>query len=311
MDGMINTPLLLPPALKRGAHIRVIAPSGPVPPEHLELGLGILEKHFGFTFSVDDNAYTRDRYFSAPDPQRLLGLHHALDDPSVDGIWCARGGYGAMRIAPLIDPEKLRRRPVPLVGFSDITVLHQVFNQAGVSTFHGPVITQLSRLDDASLEQTRQVLMGEESGLRWTMPEAQILTAGTAKGPLMGGNLSILASLAGTQWQPDFTDAVVFLEDVGEPCYRCDRMVQQLLQSCGLQNASALLLGDFTRSPADDASWFDALWSELAAKIQGPVLRGLPIGHSERNRTVPMGINASVDSNHLQLTLKSLPGHLA
>jgi len=216
-----------------------------------------------------------------------------------------------MRIAPMIDPEKLRRRPIPLVGFSDITVLHQVFNQAGVSTFHGPVITQLSRLDDASLEQTRQILMGEENALRWTLPEAQVLTPGNAKGPLMGGNLSILASLAGTRWQPDFTGAVVFLEDVGEPCYRCDRMVQQLLQSCSLKNASALLLGDFTRSPAEDASWFDALWSELATEIQGPVLRGLPIGHSERNRTVPMGYNASVDSDSLRLILESHPGRLS
>jgi len=306
---MTDTPFFFHPALQPGAHIRVIAPSGPVPGEHLELGLTILEKRFGFTYSVDDTAYQRDRYFSSPDSIRLQGLHNALDDPSVDGIWCARGGYGAMRIASMIDPEKLQQRPIPMIGFSDITVLHQVFNQAGISTFHGPVITQLSRLDEASLEQTRKSLMGESEAFQWTLPEAIILSPGNAKGRIMGGNLSILASLAGTQWQPDFTDAVVFLEDVGEPCYRCDRMIQQLLHSCSLRDAAALLLGDFTRSPADDGAWFDALWVELAAEIEGPVLRGFPTGHGERNHTIPMEFTALVETDSQSVTLESPGGH--
>ena len=145
-----------PPApLGPGARIRVVAPSGRVDPERLARGVDILRQRFRFEVSCDIPEES-DRYLAGADSRRLEGLKRAFADPEIDGIWCGRGGYGAIRIASAL--EEVATRPIPLIGFSDITVLHAVLERQGIRSWHGPVVAQLGDLDDASLTQAEQIL---------------------------------------------------------------------------------------------------------------------------------------------------------
>jgi muramoyltetrapeptide carboxypeptidase len=158
------------------------------------------------------------------------------------------------------------------------------------------VVVQLPKLDAQSLEQCGRVL-GGQAGWGPTIPTgARVLRPGSARGVLVGGNLAVLASLAGTRWALDLRRAVVLLEDTGEPAFRVDRMVRQLVHACGLAEAAALLLGDFTDVADGERCAIDAVWAELADAMEGPVLAGLPVGHGARNHMVPLGMEAVLDT---------------
>jgi muramoyltetrapeptide carboxypeptidase len=276
-----------------GAHIRVVAPSGCVDSDRLDRGISLLKERFGFSVSLDLPKET-DRYLAGSDEDRLAALQRAFEDRTVDGIWCGRGGYGAIRIATAVGA--MSPRPVPLIGFSDLTVLHAVLAREGIRSWHGPVVSQLADLDTHSLEQCANMLQGSGSPDLLPSAKAKVLRPGFAEGPLRGGNLTMLASLAGTPWTPDLRGAIVFLEDVGESVYRLDRCLQQLRHACGLDDAAAVVLGAFTEVPREESDWLDSLWLELARTIQCPVVEGLPVGHRAPNWMLPLGAHAILET---------------
>lgn len=290
------------PALRPGAHIRVVAPSGPVPSAPLAAGLAVLERLFGARVSLDataePDAASNDRYLAAPDAARAAALAGALADPGVDAVWCARGGYGAGRLLPLV-ADAVRGARKALVGFSDVTALHCA--AAGAVTFHGPVVTQLGRVDDASLDATRALLTGATGPDDDLLRAPVVLRPGAAEGPLAGGNLALLASLCGTPWGPDLRGAIVVLEDVGEPAYRIDRMIWQLRHAAGLDDAAAVVLGTFDGVEAPEPAWTEALWAELASALRCPVVAGAPVGHGAANHPLPLGAHARLDGPALTL----------
>jgi len=289
-----NAPIALGP----GARIRIVAPSGRIDLDRLESGKSILENHFGFDVSVDLPRET-DRYLAGPDACRLDAIHRAFDSPDVDGIWCGRGGYGAIRIAPNL--RDLSTRPLPLIGFSDLTVLQGVLAGQGIRSWHGPVVSQLGDLDTPSLDQCARMLRGEGPALLLPSDRMQVLQEGSAEGPLRGGNLTMLASMAGTPWTPDLRGAIVFLEDVGESVYRLDRCLQQLRHACGLDEAGAIVLGAFTQVPEGESKWLDSLWLELADTITCPVVGGLPVGHQSPNWMLPLGAHVKLETHSATL----------
>ncbi|GMV43671.1 MAG: peptidase S66 [Myxococcales bacterium] len=293
--------------------MRVVAPSGPVPAEPLQSGLAVLRDVLGLDVSLsrgvsgpaDGGAPEPagpDRYLAAPDAWRAWSLVDAIDDPSVDAIWCARGGYGAGRLLPRV-ADALGRLGKPLVGFSDVTALHCAAACSGVVTFHGPVVTQLGRLDAESIDGARRLLSGEVGAGGLLLRVGPPLRGGIAAGRLAGGNLALLASLCGTPWAPDLTGAVVFLEDVGEPAYRVDRMVWQLRQAAGLDRAAALIVGDFNGVTDEEPAWTRAIWEELARELPCPVVLGAPVGHGARNHALPVGARVRLDAEGGTLTL--------
>lgn len=286
-----------PLALRPGARVRVLAPAGPVPIEQLWSGVGLLESRFGFDVDIDPQVYEKERYFAGSDAIRLQAFTKALTDPSIDGMFCARGGYGSMRIAPAIAHFLATCSRIPaMIGFSDITALHSAFVLNGCVSFHGPTVTQLERLTEESLEQVRTLIAGEPPAQRLGGPWMTCLRAGKTTAPVFAGNLSIMASLVGTPLACPLQNKVIVFEDVAEPAYRVDRMIQQLLHG-GLDLAAAIVIGEFSQIDSQQAIWLESIWEELTASVHCPVVIGAPVGHESKNIAIPQGVRVTLDTD--------------
>ena len=250
--------------------------------------------------------------------QRAADLHAMFADREVRAIWAARGGSGAGALLPHLDYALIRRHPKILVGYSDLTAVHlALLARAGVVSFHGPVAS--SRFSDFSAAFLRAVLMEGGAGRELLVAEANeaeatepgqppfgAITPGVATGPLVGGNLSTLASLVGTPYLPDARGAIAFLEDVGEAPYRVDRLLTQLAQAGVTSRAAAVAFGVFRKCvpPDDEPSLTLAeVVREQAAALRVPSAYGLSIGHIPRQVTLPLGIRARFDAAARTITL--------
>ena len=252
----------------------------------------------------------RERYLAGSDAARLEDLNRALRDPAIDGVWCIRGGYGVMRLLDRIDYDALRASPKTILGYSDITALHCAVGQrCNLITYHGPtareVLTPFSR---NSLE--RAIVFGTNSC--GTAHGARTIKSGIARGRLVGGNLALVSALCGTPYAPNFRDAILVLEDVNEPVYRVDRMLQQILMSGGGDGIAGIAFGQCTYDDADtatgdDTAAFDALLREVADALNIPCVAGLPIGHIPEQWTIPLGGSATLDADGLALEVDGIP----
>lgn len=294
---------IAPPAVRRGDVVAVCAPAGPVPEERLRAGLAVLAPHF--SLRVADDITRQTGYLAGSDERRADELNAALRDPDVRCIWAARGGYGIMRILELLDAAALRADPKPIVGFSDVTALLAWAHREGVRPVHGPVLAQLGRLGAEDQRWAIELLTGERGAGELAGGLAACGAPGeAAEGPLVGGNLSLVAHLVGSRWQIDPGGVLVVLEEVGERPYAVDRYLTQLALAGGLAGARAVVCGDFTRcdetrGPARP----DALEvvGERLASAGVPGWLGLPVGHGERNRAWPYGARAVIEGGVLRL----------
>ena len=283
--------------LKPGDTVGVVAPSGPFDPERLAHGLAYLEAR-GYRVRPGASLYARARYLAGDDAARAADLNAMFADPDVRAIFAARGGYGAARVLDLLDWALIRRHPKILVGFSDTTALQLgIYARTGLVSFSG-----LTLCADITEEGVHPVT---ETSLWAAMTEGRFppveglhaLRSGTAEGPLIGGCLSLVASLAGAPYLPDLTGSLLFLEDVNEAPYRVDRMLNQLHMSGAFERASGVLFGRF-EGCEPDRDWegtVEAVLEDLASRIACPVFCGLPYGHGPGRRVLPVGMRAAVD----------------
>ncbi|MEK7737075.1 MAG: LD-carboxypeptidase, partial [Pseudomonadota bacterium] len=247
--------------------------------------------------------YARQAYLAGDDDCRLSDLHAAFRDPDIAAILCLRGGYGSGRLLDRIDAQLLLAHAKPLIGYSDITTLHALLSNAGVASFHGQMLTSdLLGAPDPLTQQGFACLrdgLGAGTVLKPELSEPLLRTAGRVSGRLVGGNLSIIASLLGTPWALDTRDAVLFLEEVGEAPYRIDRLLLQLRLAGVLEGVAGFLLGGFTgmESPAE------VLRSYLGP-LGKPVLSGWPAGHCSPNTLLPLGVRVDLDSDCGTVTLR-------
>ncbi len=276
----------------------LIAPAGPVTEERVAGALARCAA-LGLQPVLGTSARERSGYFAGPDAARAADLQAAIDDETIDAIWALRGGYGGMRLLPLVDLAPLLARPKALVGYSDNTALHLALLRAGLVAFHGPHPgEELTRTTD---ECFRRVLFrAEPAGVLPFPPgveRAETLAGGVAEGPLVGGNLAMVAATCGTPAAMTAEGRVVFLEDVGEAGYRIDRMLAQLRLAGALDGAVGLAFGQFTEVPpyAHDRP-MDEVLREAAELLGIPAVVGLPIGHVRDNWTLPVGIRARLDA---------------
>lgn len=270
------------PMLPRGSRIAVVAPSGAFDDDRLAAGLAVLES-WGHHPKVLPGARSRWRYLAGDDETRLADLLAAFTGP-FDAVWMARGGYGLLRLLPLLPVPSLR---LPFLGFSDGTALLNPLALAGGAAVHAPVLTQLGTLSDPeSRSHLRALLEGTED----LSMEGTSLVPGAAAGRLAGGNLCTLATLCGTPWQLDARGAIVVLEDTGETPYRVDRLLTQLLVSGAFAGAVGFALGEFDRTPSPEAGFtLTDVFLDRLGGLGVPILVNLPIGHGPRNHAFPFG----------------------
>jgi len=270
--------------LKSGDAVSVIAPAGPFDPAAFKLGLAALEE-LGFEPRYDPRIFEAKAYLAGDDNRRLSELNAAFRDSATRAVICARGGYGSMRLLPRIDLGALPDKP--LVGFSDITALHLLWNRDGRRSIHGPVITQLGRQPENVRRALGKLLCkGEPPRLTGAEP----VRAGRATAPLVGGNLSVLTRLLGTPYLPELRGKLLFFEDVGERPYRLDRMLTHLKLAGLLDGVAGIAVGGLTGCEEKDADYtaLDVVRAMLA-DLPIPSATGFLVGHGEVNFPVLLG----------------------
>ena len=290
-----------------GKHIRIISPSGAILPDYIE-GATARLRSWGYT--VSEGAHDRGEYgrFSGTDEARIEDLQAALTDPSVDYILCSRGGYGLQRIVNQI------RGPFDkcVIGFSDITALHQCYALAGKPSVHGLMCKHIATLPEESeaLHLFRNALNGDT--LSYDLESHPLSRFGAATGVLIGGNLSVLYGLQGTPYslnavldtQPE--GCILFIEDICERHYHIDRMLQNLRMSGVLARIKGLVVGQFTDCEPDPLMPDNSIYATILEAVKGysyPVLFDFPAGHVDDNRPLrflqPTVLSVSVNSSHL------------
>lgn len=291
-----------PRALAPGARVALVAPAGPVDADRIAASEDRC-RALGLEPVVFPSASRRERYLAGTDDERLADLQAAFDDLGIDAVWALRGGYGTLRILERLSLERQRREPIPFLGFSDNTALHVRHAELGVVSFHGPHPSgELAPEADAWL---RRVLFRDEPAgplpRAAAGPEPTCLAAGVAEGPLVGGNLAILASMCGARHALRARGAILFLEDVGEQAYKVDRMLLQLERSGALDDVKGLAFGRFT--DGDEAADVACVLREVAGRLAVPAVADLPFGHVPENFVLPVGVRARLDAASMELTL--------
>lgn len=280
--------------LREGGHLRVIAPSSPFDRASLTVGVERLRRRY--VVSYDEGLFATEGFLAGDDARRLEELHAALRDPTVDAIVCARGGYGAMRLLPSIDLALVGSARKLLVGFSDVTALHALWQRAGLRSLHGAMVAALGRLPEARVARWMQAV---ESHVPFEGHAPVWSTRGRVVAPVVGGNLAILAALSGTPFFPPVDDAILLIEDVGEAPYRVDRMLTTLRLSGALARCAGVLIGDFTRcEPQKDGRDVDTVLRDRLGDLEIPVLMRVPVGHAdEESWEVALGGLAELDAD--------------
>ncbi|HZY58627.1 MAG TPA: LD-carboxypeptidase [Candidatus Binataceae bacterium] len=302
---MIPKARIKPPALAPGDTVGVVAPAAAVDREFLKRGVEELVRQ-GYRVKVSERALARDRILAGTDAERAAELTRFFADPEVGAIFAARGGYGAGRLLPLLDFDRLGSTPKIFVGFSDQTfLLNALVELSGMICFHGPMVAKdlAGGLTERSMLHLRRLLAGELEGFELRGREA--IWPGAAQGELIGGCLSIVVAMLGTPYAPSFEGKILFLEDTGEKAYRIDRMLVQLKQSGALAKVAGVVFGGM-RSPAEaepEQRLIREFAADQTADLGIPVLWGVDVGHGTENFTVAMGARARIDCRTCSLSL--------
>jgi muramoyltetrapeptide carboxypeptidase len=290
------TGAVIPPRVARGAVVGVCAPAGPVDPERLRHGLDRLAQDFTLRVAPSLTAPREPdvpAYLAASDATRARELAALLADRDVRAIIVARGGYGVMRILPILDPIALVHDPKPIVGFSDMTALLAWVYAAGVRPIHGPMVAQLGELPEADAAALVEMLtVAKPAGVRpWPLVAHG---TGTHRGHAVPANLTMASVLAATPWPLPLAGGIALVEEVGERSYEIDRYVTALRLAGALDRVAAVVVGDLTRcgDGADASTGMTAMLDRLAPI---PVAVGAPIGHGARNEPVPFGARCTLD----------------
>ena len=300
--------------MKKGDLIGLVTPGSPITGEQLEEAVEKLE-NLGFRTYYKESVLSEYGYLAGRDQERADELMHMFTNEEVKGIWCVRGGYGSIRILSRLDYEKIEQNPKVFIGYSDITaLLTTIYEQTGLVTYHGPVGT--SEFNKFTVKSLEEVIM--DPGQKYRYPykrdkdtadnpeyDRYTITGGVVEGELIGGNISVLDSMIGSRFEPDFENRIVYLEEIEEKTYRVDKMVFHLLSGTNLKKAAGIVMGTMGDCNINDEprlSLKRAL-DDLLKPLGIPVSYGLSFGHIKRMITIPTGIQASFDAQKNSLKL--------
>ncbi len=289
-----------PKALHPGATIGVVSPSYWLDNELLNTAISYLESH-GYQLILGESVRSRMDIFAGSPDLRARDIMSMFANPDIDAIICARGGYGANRVLPLLDFETIRKNPKIFMGFSDVTaILNSLATEAGLVCFHGPMIGSFGKKQlTYNLTQMQQVLGGEINAHVPDLPECQarILRAGEASGILVGGNLSLINERLGTPTQIDCANKILLIEEVGEKLYAFDRMMMHLKNSGSLRQLKGLIIGEMTEMSDTDVPFgksTDEIILDICEDIQAPIISNFPAGHGDYIATLPIGHDVTI-----------------
>jgi muramoyltetrapeptide carboxypeptidase len=291
--------MITPPYLQKGDTIAIVATARKNIEDNLQPAISWL-KNWGLEVVIGNTIGLDKDQLAGTDEQRAADFQTQLDNPNIKAIWCVRGGYGTVRMIDLLDFTKFKQNPKWVVGFSDVTVLHSHLNTMGFQSIHGimPVSTKAS---EEAKESLRKALFGEH--LEYTVPCENMNRLGTAKGELVGGNLSILYSLFGSPSAIDCSDKILFIEDLDEYLYHIDRMMMNLKRNGCLESLKGIIVGGMTKMKDNDIPWGKnalEIIDDVTKNYNIPVIYNFPAGHLADNRALIFGKQVSIEANDLE-----------
>jgi muramoyltetrapeptide carboxypeptidase len=288
-----------PHRLRQGHEVGIIAPAGPVHQSEIRPAIDLLVSA-GYRVVLASHLFHRDGYMAGDDDSRLEDIHSMFHNEDIRVIFCARGGYGTLRLLDRIDYDLIRSNPKIFVGYSDITaLLLAIYKKTGLITFHGPVVKEFTKNSNRNLNLFFDLVSSKEA-LRLDMSGGAVLLPGKTRGNLLGGNLSLITRLIGTPFMPSMKGALLFVEETGEPLYRVDRMLTHLRLSGLLDEVVGLIAGRFI--DCGDMSEINNVITNTVSDFGFPVISGLPVGHGTENVTLPIGLQADLDTDHMSLS---------
>ena len=294
-NSQAQTQMKIPPSLQKGDTIAILATARKNIDDNLKPAIDLvhswgLEVIIGKTIGLDDNQ------LAGTDAQRAEDFQQQLDNPNIKAIWCVRGGYGTVRMIDLLDFTKFKQSPKWIVGFSDVTVIHSYINNLNIATIHGAMPITVAKASTESIESLRKSLFGES--LKYEIPFNPANRLGNAKGEIVGGNLSILYSLMGSNAQIDCKGKILFIEDLDEYLYHIDRMMMSLKRCGCFDGLNGLIVGTMTKMKDNDIPWGKNANQIIADVTKGysfPVLYNFPAGHFSDNRALIFGKQVSLE----------------
>lgn len=286
--------MIIPPYLKKGDTIGIVAPAGYMAIEKMQCCIETLDS-WGYNVQMGTTTYSNsENYFSGTDEERLQDLQQMMDDKNIDAILCARGGYGVSRIIDRLNFKKFVKHPKWIIGFSDITVLHtHIYVNYGIATMHAPMAAAFNEgeFNNPYVQSLKKAMEGVPAHYMHTAHAFNKI--GEASGRLVGGNLTMLAHLIGTESDLKTKHKILFLEDVGEYLYNIDRMMIQLKRSGKLDKLAGLVIGGFSESKDTERPFgktvYDIIY-EHVNEFDFPICFGFPVSHDKENYALKIGV---------------------
>lgn len=291
--------MIIPPYLKKGDTIAIVATARKNIEDNLQPAISWLhswglEVVIGKTIGLDHNQ------LAGTDEERAADFQTQLDNPNIKAIWCVRGGYGTVRMIDLLDFTKFKQNPKWIVGFSDVTVLHSHLNNLGFASIHG-IMPVSSKATEEAKESLRKALFGEH--LEYTVPCDQMNRYGSAKGELVGGNLSILFSLLGSPSAVNCDAKILFIEDLDEYLYHIDRMMMNLKRNGCLESLKGIIVGGMTKMHDNEIPWGKnalEIIDDVTKQYNIPIIYNFPAGHMADNHALILGKQVTLEANDLE-----------
>ncbi|WP_299520803.1 LD-carboxypeptidase [Winogradskyella sp.] len=303
------TDLIQPPYLKAGDTVAIVAPSGILKNREREVQQAIdLLKSWGLNTIVGKYVFSKANHFAGTDDERCEDLQYAMDDPKISAIWCARGGYGTVRILDKLDYTKFRKHPKWVIGYSDITALHNQLHNQGFESLHALMCVSLTEnLNEiqASVDTFKSTLFGNPTD--YNLEGSDYNRTGEANGQLIGGNLTMLHTMLGSKESIDTSGKILFIEEIGEYKYHIDRMLQSMKRAGYFDNLKGLIVGDMTKLRKNTTLWGTSVEQLILDALLGyefPIAFNMPAGHEKDNRALVLGkaIKLKVDKADSSIT---------
>ena len=289
----MNNKLIKPPYLKAGDTIAIVATAGIIKDKSPILKAKELAESWGLNVIIGKNTFNQTNHFAGTDQERLSDFQAALDNKNVKAIWCARGGYGTVRIIDAADFTNFKKNPKWIIGYSDITVLHSHLHNLGFETLHAILGTSMDFNEEKnkpSIASFKKALFGEP--LTYSVKESNYNKMGHVKGQLVGGNLSILQSLLGSKSSINTDNKILFIEEIGEYHYQIDRMLYALKRAGYFDNCKGLIVGGMTKIRKNTTPWgqtIEELILDITKEYDFPILFDFPAGHDVENNALILG----------------------